>query len=57
MVLGPRVPMSRPLSGETAIIASPPGALHNPMATIDWPNPCPVSTGSWRIWGMISSCA
>ena len=37
--LGPRVPMSRPLTGETAIIARPAGADHRPIATIDWPRP------------------
>ena len=36
---GPRASVSFPPSGETIIIMMPPGAIHRPAASIDWPRP------------------
>ena len=46
---GPRTAAIRAAMGEATIIASPPGAIHSPVASIDCPSPKPVSRGISRI--------
>src|SRR5690625_3603623 len=46
VVFGPRAAEMRAPTPATAIMPIPMGMIHRPIATMDWPSPYPVSTGS-----------